>query len=153
MVLVIIGSLVTACLLLLQGVHIFRNGNMRPFFEQPGDLRGSQQSLSSGARFAAASLYGLPSVAILCILTLALLRNDRHRLFEWLAGHIMSLVGGLFLLSYGLVALLRPDVVLRWIGSAYPDYDMGQRNPTVQHFVRGLGAFVSAFGLFIFKSL
>ena len=29
MVLVIIGSLATACLLLLQGVHIARNGNLR----------------------------------------------------------------------------------------------------------------------------
>jgi hypothetical protein len=154
MVLVFIGSLVTACLLLILGVQIFRNGNMRPFFfKQPSDLRGSQPSLSSGARYAAASLYAIPSVALFCILTLALFRNDTHRLFEWLTGHIIGLVGGLFLLMYGLVALLRPDVVLRWVGSAYPDYDLGQRNPSVQHFVRGLGAFVTAFGLFVFKSL
>jgi hypothetical protein len=153
MVLVIIGSLVTACLLLFQGVHILRNGNMRPFFEQPGDLSGSQPSLRSGAKFAAASLYTIPSVAIFCLLTLALFRNNTHRLFDWLAGHVIGLVGGLFLLTYGLVALLRPDMVLRWVGSAYPDYDLGQRNPSVQHFVRGLGAFVSAFGLYIFKSL
>jgi hypothetical protein len=144
MVLVIIGSLVTACLLLIQGVHIF--------FEQPGDLRGSQPCLSSVARFAAASLYAIPSVAIFCILTLALSRNG-HRLFDWLTGHVIGLGGGLFLLTYGLVALLRPDVVLRWVGSAYPDYDLGQRNPSVQHFVRGLGAFVAAFGLFVFKGL
>ena len=153
MVLVIIGSLVTACLLFFQGVHILRTGNMRPFFEQPGNLRGSRPTLRTGAKFAAASLYTIPSVAVICILTLALFRNDTHRLFEWLAGHIVGLVGGLFLLTYGIVALLRPDIVLRWIGSAYPDYDLGQRSPSVQHFVRGLGAFVSAFGLFIFKSL
>jgi len=153
MVLVIIGSLATACLLLLQGVHIVRNGNMRPFFEQPGALRGSQPSLSSGARFAAASLYAIPSVAIFCILMLALFRNDKHRLFDWLTGHVIGLVGGLFLLTYGLVALLRPDVVPSWVGSAYPDYDLAQRNASIQHFVRGLGAFVAAFGLFVFKSL
>jgi hypothetical protein len=153
MALVIIGSLATAWLLLLQGVHIARNGNLRPFFERPAALRGSQPNLSSGARFAAASLYAIPSVAIFCILTLALLRNDTHRLFDWLTGHAIGLVGGLFLLTYGLLALLRPDVVLRWVGSAYPDYDLAQRNPSLHHFVRGLGAFVAAFGLFVFKSL
>lgn len=153
MVLVVIGSLVTACFLLIQGVHIFRNGNMRPFIQQPGDLRSSQPSLSSGARFAAASLYTIPSVAIFCILTLALFRNDTHRLFEWLTGHLIGLGGGLFLLMYGLLALLRPDVVLRWVGPAGLDYDLGQRNPSVQYFVRGLGAFVAAFGLFVLKSL
>ncbi len=126
---------------------------MRPFFEQPSDLRGSKPSLSSWARFAAASLYAIPSVAIFCILILALFRNDPHRLFDWLTGHVIGLVGGLFLLTYGFVALLRPDVVLRWVGSAYPDYDLGQRNVSVQYFVRVLGAFVAAFGLFVFKSL
>jgi hypothetical protein len=153
MVLVIIGSLVTACLLLLQGVHILRNGNMRPFFEQFVDLRGSQPSLRFGARSAAAFLLILPSVAIFCILVLAFFKDDRHRLIDWLSGHAIGLFGGLFLLTYGLVALLRPDVVLRWVRSAYPDRDLGERNPSVQGFIRVLGVFVSAFGLFIFKSL
>jgi hypothetical protein len=147
------GSLVTACLLLLQGIHIVRNGNMRPFFEQPGALRGSQSRLSSKARLAAVSLFAIPSVAIICILMLALFRNDTQRLFVWLKGHGIGLVGGLFLLTYGLVALLRPDVVIRWVGSAYSDYDLAQRNPSMQHFVRGLGAFVAALALFVFKSL
>jgi len=153
MAFVIIGGLVTACLLLLQGIHIFRRGNMRPFFEQPNELPGTHTSLSPSAKYAAVSIYTIPSLAIFCLLVLALFRNDRQRLFEWLTGHVIGLLGGLFLLTYGLIALLRPDVVIRWVGSAYPDYDLGERNPSVQHFVRGLGVFVSAFGLFIFKSL
>jgi hypothetical protein len=153
MALVIIGSLVTACLLLLQGVHIFRNGDMRPFFQQPSGLRDSRSGLRSGAKFAAASLYTIPSVAIFCVLAFALFRNDMHRLLDWFAGHVIAVGGGLFLVTYGLVALLRPDVVIRWIGAAYTDYDLGQRNSSVQHFVRGLGVFLSAFGLFIFKGL
>jgi hypothetical protein len=153
MALVIVGSLLTACLLLLQGVHILRNGNMRPFFEESVDARGSEPRLSPLAKFAAASLYTVPSLAILCILTLALFRNDRRRLPEWLAGHAIGMVGGLFLLIYGIVALLRPDVVLGWIASAYPGYEFGQRDPLRQYFVRGLGLSISAFGLFIFKSL
>lgn len=153
MALVIIGSLVTACLLLLQGLHIFRNGNMRPFFERPGDLRRGRPRHSRGARLAATLLYTVPSLAILCILTFALFKNDRQYLFEWLSGHVVGLIGGLFLLVYGLVALLRPDVVLRWVGSAYADRDLGQRSPSVKQFVRALGAFLSAFALFIFRSL
>ena len=126
---------------------------MRPFFEQPSDLRGPHPSLKPGAKFAAASLYTVPSLAIFCVLVLALFRNDTHRLLDWLAGHVIAVAGGLFLVTYGLVALLRPDVVIRWIGAACPDYDLGQRNPSVQHFVRGLGAFLSAFGLSILKGL
>jgi hypothetical protein len=153
MIFVIIGSLLTACLLLFQGIHIIRKGNMRPFFEQRGDLLSSRPGLRDSARFAAASLYTVPSLAIFCVLLLALSRTDAHRVFDWLSGHAMAVLGGLFLFTYGLVALLRPDVVIRWIGSAFPDYDLGSRNPSVQHFVRGLGVFVSAFGLFIFKGL
>jgi formate hydrogenlyase subunit 3/multisubunit Na+/H+ antiporter MnhD subunit len=153
MAFVIIGSLVTACLLLLQGVHIVRSGNMRPFFEQPGDLGEAHPSLKTLARLAGASLFAIPSLAVFGILLVAFLRNDVHRVFDWLTGHVMAAIGGLFLLIYGLVALLRPDVVIRWIASAFPDYDLGTRNPSVQHFVRGLGAFVVAFGLFIFKSV
>ena len=126
---------------------------MRPFFEHSGDLRGSQPCLRFGARVAAACLYTLPSVAIFYILTLALFKNDTHRIIDRLSGHVIGLLGGLFLLIYGLVSLLRPDVVLRWVRSAYPDRDLGERNPSVQHFVRVLGAFASAFGLFILKSL
>lgn len=126
---------------------------MRPFFEQRNDLSDSRPGLKRGAKFAAACLYTVPSLAIFCLLAFALLRNDAHRFLEWLAGHAIAVLGGLFLVAYGLVALLRPDVVIRWIGAAYPDYDLGERNPSVQHFVRGLGAFLSAFGLFIFKGL
>jgi hypothetical protein len=153
MAFVIIGSLATACLLLLQGIHIFRSGSMRPFFEQPSHLGGVHPRLKPGTKFAAASLYTVPSLAIFCVLIFALFRNDTHQLRDWLAGHVIALLGGLFLFTYGLLSLLRPDVVIRWIGAAYPDYDLGERNPSVQYFVRGLGVFLSAFGLFIFKSL
>lgn len=151
MAFVIIGSLVTACLLLLQGVHIVRSGNMRPFFEQP--TGEAHSSLKTSARLAGASVFAIPSLAVFGILLVAFLRNDVHRLVDWLTGHVMPLVGGLFLLIYGLVAVLRPDVVIRWVASAFPDYDLGARNPSVRHFVRGLGAFAVAFGLFIFKSV
>jgi hypothetical protein len=153
MVLVIIGSLVTACFLLSQSVHILKNGDMRPFFEQPGNLRASVPCMKRGARFAATILYAVPGIAIICILMLAVLKNDRFRLFDWLADHVIGLAGGVFLLTFGLISILRSDIVVRWVGSAYPDYDLGERNPSVLRFVRGLGAFISAFGLFVLKRM
>lgn len=126
---------------------------MRPFFEQSSDLRGSRLSPKFGVRSAGAFLFILPSVGIFGILVLAFFRNDTHSLIDWLSRHVIGLVGGLFLLTYGLVALLRPDLVLRWIQSAYPDRGLGERNPSAQNFIRALGVFVSVFGLFIFKSL
>lgn len=153
MVLVIVSSLVTAFLLLLQGLHILRNSNMRPFFEQSSNLRGSRSSLRFGPRVAATLLYLLPSFGIVCILTIAFLRSDTHRLIDWMRGHGGGLIGGLFLLTYGLFALLRPDMILRWVRSAYPDPGFSDRNPSLRPFIRGLGALVSVFGLFILKSL
>jgi|SRR5579883_183023 len=148
MALLIVGIFVTACLLLLQGIHVMRRRNMRPFFKSHGE-----PSLSSGAKIAASSLYTIPSLAIIGALVFALVKNNREHLFEWLNRHAIGLVGGLFLLAYGLLSLLRPDVVLRWVASAYPDYDLGERSSSVEQFVRVLGAFLFAFGLFIFKTL
>ena len=126
---------------------------MRPFFLPTRDLLGSQPALRSEVRFAIVSLYAIAGMAIFCILSFALLRSDMHRLLDWVAGHAIGLFGGLFLLTYGLLALLRPDIVLRWIGSAYSDYDFNQRSPSAQHFVRGIGVFVAALSLIILKNL
>lgn len=126
---------------------------MRPFFEEPSDFRGSRASLRSTAKYAAASFYAIPGAAIFCILMIALFRNGTDRLSHWLSSHVAGVLGGLFILAYGLVALLQPDIVLRWIGSAYSDYNLDHRNPSVRYFIRGLGACVAAFGLYIFMRL
>lgn len=153
MTFVIVGSLVTACLLFLQGIHILRKGNMRPFFKQPDLSQGSHPTLKLGNRFAGAIIYTIPGLAIVCILIAALFRNGVHSFYQWLSSHIVGLFGGLFLFTYGLVALLRPDVVIRWVASAHPDYDLAERNPSMQYFVRVLGVFVSGFALFVFSNL
>lgn len=153
MALVIVGSLVTACLLLFQGLHVIRDGNMRPFFQGPRKSRDSGPSLKRRARRAAALLYLITSGSIFCILVIALFRGDGPRLFAWLTDRGVELVGGVFLLSYGLVALVRPQIVLRWVGMAYQDPPLGVRGPSAQNFVRVLGGIVSAFGLLIFRNL
>lgn len=125
---------------------------MRPFFERHSGFRDSQVVLRPSARAAAAGLYVLPSFAILGVLLLAAVRKGRQLVLEWLATHVITVLGGLFLITYGLVAFLRPDLVIKWIGYAFPDYDLGERDLSVQRFVKGLGFLIAAFGLFVFKN-
>lgn len=156
MVIVIVGSLVIACLLLLQGVHILRNGNLRPFFlEQSDDLRDSRRRLSFSNSVAGACLHILPSVGVFCLLTIALFKADSDRIVDWLSGHVFALFGGLFLLTYGLAALLRPDVVIRSLRSAFPDREreIEERYSSAKAFIRALGAFLSILSLYILNML
>ena len=60
--------------------------------------------------------------------------------------------GLLFLLGYGLVAVLRPSVVIRWVQSAYPNHDLN-REPSVPHWIRGIGTFIILFSLFLWVKL
>jgi hypothetical protein len=153
---VIIGSFVTACFLLFQGVHVLRNGNLRPFYlEQSDDLRGSERRLSFSDTVAGACLYILPSVAVFCLLAIALFKADKDRIIDWLSDHVFELFGELFLLTYGLVALLRPDVVIRSLRGAFPDREreIEERYSSVKVVVRSLGAFLSLFSLYVLNRL
>jgi hypothetical protein len=93
--------------------------------------------------------YAIPGLAILAILMRALLKIDRHRLLAWAVDHSGGLIGGFFMLGIGLLSLLRPDIMVRWLQSAYPKRELSEDNPSLVLFVRGLGVFISAFGLFI----
>lgn len=156
MVGVIIASLVTACLMLFQGVHVLRDGNLRPFFvEQSDDQQGSERRLSFLNSLFFACLYILPSVGVFCLLAIALFKADTDRIVDWLSGHVFALFGGLFLLTYGLAALLRPDLVIRSLRSAFPDREreIEERYSSAKAFVRALGAFLSGFSLYILARL
>lgn len=123
---------------------------MRPFFEKSGDPQSSPASLKLGHRIAGTLLCAAPTLAIFCILMLALYKNGTHRLIRWLSGHVVTLVGGLFLLIYGLVTLLRPDIVLRGIQSAYPDRKIGEHNLAAERFMQILGLFLLGLSLLLF---
>jgi len=153
MALVIAGSIVAAIVLLFQGIHILRSGNMRPFFVESRDLGRAEPSLRSGPKYTAAGLHVVASAMIFCVLTLALLKNGTAPLFQWLTGHVGGVLGGLFLLTYGLLSFLWPDVVLRWVSSAYADYDVGRDIPSIRYFARGLGVCLVALGLYVFTRL
>ena len=87
MILLVIGSLVTACLALLQGIHTIRTGTMQPFFDQSRDI---PPYLTAAATVAYGMVYCLPSMALLAILAFSLSRNLR-RATAWLGGHVGEL--------------------------------------------------------------
>jgi hypothetical protein len=156
MAVVIIGSLLTACMLLLQGVHVLRNGNLQPFFfEQSDDLRSSERRFSFLRSVALASLYILPSAGIFCLLAIALFKADTDRVIDWLSGNVFDLLGGLLLLTYGLKCLLWPDRVIRSLRSVFPDSEpeFEEQYRSVIWIVRSIGVGMSALSLFILKKL
>jgi len=149
MILVVIGSLVTACLALLQGIHTIRTGTMQPFFDQSRDI---PPYLTAAARVAYGMVYCLPSMALLAILAFSLSRNLR-RATAWPGGHVGELAGACFLLLYGLVALLRPDAILGWIQSSYRDQVSKLMSSSSERFVRVLGFLAIVAALEIFNGM
>ena len=95
-------------------------------------------------------VYCLPSMALLAILAFSLSRNLR-RATAWLGGHVGELAGACFLLLYGLVALLRPDVILGWIQSSYRD--QVSKLVSSERFVRVLGFLAIVAALEIFNGM
>ena len=148
MILLVIGSLVTACLALLQGIHTIRTGTMQPFFDQSRDI---PPYLTAAATVAYGMVYCLPSMALLAILAFSLSRNLR-RATAWLGGHV-GVAGACFLLLYGLVALLRPDVILGWIQSSYRDQVSKLMSSSSERFVRVLGFLAIVAALEIFNGM
>jgi hypothetical protein len=152
MICLVIGSFVISGVLLIQGIHILKKGDMRPFFLQSGDLPGWKSNRRSSARFAIASVYLIPSIAIYCILTIAIFKNDKQVLFTWLMEHTYSVIGGFVTLIYGLMALLRPDVVIKWALSQYPGYNLEELNPWISHLTRISGVIMCVLSCTIFRS-
>lgn len=153
MALVIVGGLMTACLLFYQGFHILKNGEMRAFFEESGGPGDSRLRVKPGARLPLALLYLVPSAAVMSVLTLALVRSDKRQLLEWLSEQWSGLFGAVFFLAYGLVAILRPRMVIRWIQSPYEGEDPRVQSLAVRNIIRGLGAFMFASGLLLLGTL
>lgn len=65
------------------------------------------------------------------------------------SGNAIGLVGPLFLLAYGLVAIVRPDIIAAAIQAAQPRRASELETPAVYRFLRIVGALVAAFALVI----
>lgn len=152
MVLVIVGAILTAVLLVLQGVHVFRHGDMRPFFDERNRHRPANALLTPHARLTAGVFYVAAGTAVLSLLLIALWRTG-FRLLQWLANHFIPLGFGVFFLVYGLVGALRPRVIIRSVRAAYAVSDFDRDDSVARNLVRVICVGLIAASLLILAAM
>lgn len=148
MTVVIIIVIATACLLLLQAIHILKSGDMQLFFFHP---RGQNLTgkLSTGKKVGGVLIYGVPACAIFSLLFFAALKNGTQKLLSWFAVDSGDIIGGVILFTVGLLAVLWPGWILRAVQAANPDADIKLETVFGMGMTRVLGALLLGFGLFL----
>jgi hypothetical protein len=117
MALVVVGSLLTAAALGYQALYIFYTGRLGWFFVLACD-RGAR--LTGRSRIVHGVLYLLPSVAIVTLLTAALVRGGFDRLREWTLMNLDLVVFATIFLISGVLLVVKPDKMLRWMIQSNP---------------------------------
>ena len=152
MPLIVVVSAATACLLLLQAIHVLKTGDTQMFFlcQRP---RFPSNQTRSVTRIAGALMYGAPACAIFALLAFAAIRNGKAAILSWFSASAGNLVGGVILFTIGLSAVIWPDWILKGVQSAYPDTDVGVRAGFGAALTRILGAVLLGFGLLVLSLL
>jgi hypothetical protein len=114
---VIVGSFLFAAYTITQAIHILAHGDMRPFYLARTRTKKPQAKWS---RVLAAGVYITPGLFIVVLLVAELTKNGGRLLKLVVLGNPMGLLVGTIFECYGLVAILRPDIVLRQAMSAHP---------------------------------
>jgi hypothetical protein len=116
-------SLLSLCVLLAQGIPVILTGNIRPFFwrERGDDDAGPQ--LKPVARIFISALYVISSaVLIYAMLDVIGSRHGNSSSSTQHVGGSWSLMTiALCFVVYGVIAITRPDIVIRWVLSIYVD--------------------------------
>jgi hypothetical protein len=136
------------CLLLVQAVHILKTGSVLWFFI-PAPSEGSSHRLSRSKRAGGALLFGGPGCALLVLVAVAAVRNDKSAILSLIAADFGEFVGGLFFFTFGLLVVLWPGWMLRAIQAWYPNVDLRIESVPMRGFIRVLAALVMAAGLFL----
>jgi hypothetical protein len=63
--------------------------------------------------------------------------------------NIISWAGGLFLLGIGVLAIVKPALIIRWAASPYKGLQLDARNPLSIWLARLLGTCMLGFGLLV----
>ena len=119
MILIIVGSLVTAVFLVAQGIYVLRTGVVAWFF-MPQHASGRFSGWR--CRIGHASPYLLAGVGILALLMTAAMR--RHltlsSVTDWVADRLSLLVLLCIIISFGVCALFWPAIPIKWAQTAHP---------------------------------
>lgn len=148
----IAGSILTLVIFVMQGIHVFKNGDMRPFLLDSDDLASRQPRLTHASRRLAVALFALMSMAIVYALTDTIRSHyDRSALVGWLEANVVNAIGGISFLVYGFVAVARPRIVINSALSAYDRYDIGPHYSSIKRIVRYLGVVAIGAGLLLLR--
>lgn len=138
----------TACLLLLQAIHILKSGDTHPFFFPPKGQNHAGK-LSSATKIGGILIYGVPACAILSLLVFAALKNGTQKILIWFTADSGNIIGGFILFIGGLLAILWPGWILKGVQAANPDTDIRLETAFGTRLTRLLGALLLGFGLFL----
>jgi hypothetical protein len=127
MVVFIAVSLLSLCVLLAQGSRVILTGNMRPFFWRKRGHDDAGLQLRPVARIFISALYVISSaVLIYAMLDVIGSRHDNSMSPTQLVGDSWSLMTiAVCLVVYGVVAITRPDIIIRQVLSVYVDTGAG----------------------------
>jgi hypothetical protein len=123
MVVFVAISLLSLCILLGQGIRVILTENMRPFFWRKRSNDDAGPQLKPVARIFISALYVMSSgVLIYAMLDAIGSRHDNSSSSTQRVGDSWSLMTiALCLVMYGVMAITRPDIVIRWVLSIYVD--------------------------------
>ena len=107
---IVFGSLLTAAVLLCQGIYTLRTGQTSLFFAKPG----AQAPSRAIRRFVSAFLYLFPAASIAVILASALARSGVSPLRSWLVENLEVLLSSLCFSVVGLLSFSKPEGMIRW---------------------------------------
>jgi hypothetical protein len=145
---IFISALATACLLLLQGIHILKTGDIRMFF-----LTSKSQDYPNSIRFtrrlAGSLIYGAPACAIFALLIFAVMKNGRHAMISRIATNSGNFIGGVILFTLALSAIIWPDWYMNGLQAAHPSVDIGRYEGLGRGLLRVIGAFWLLFSLIV----
>jgi hypothetical protein len=123
MIVFIAVSSLSLCVLLAQGIRVILTGNMRPFFwRKRGDDDAGLQ-LKPVARTFISALYVISSaVLIYAMLDVTGSNHGNSSSSTQRVGDSWSLMMiAVCFVVYGVIAITRPDIVIRWVLSIYVD--------------------------------
>jgi hypothetical protein len=120
MVVFIAVSLLSLCVF-AQGIRVILTGNMRPFFWRSGRESDAELQLEPAARIFVATLYVASSALFVYAVLHASSRHDGDGSLARPGGYLWPMIIGLCLVGYGLIAIARPDIVIRAVLSIYVD--------------------------------
>jgi hypothetical protein len=132
------------CLLIVQGISVLRTGSVRGVFALSAEKKTMATKPTRPMQLSCALMHIVPGVAVILLLVFAAIRSQLTFLgvMRYLRAVGLDLLGDLGLVLGGVLAMVRPSVILGWAKRAHPDLNVDAPAMLVLARVIGIGLFV-----------